>query len=152
MKFQNLYFFKFLPLLILFSSIGFSCQRKAESADKRLKQAALLHEETMQIDQKIQADLANLGQERSSIQIQGRALSMEEIQRVDAIYAIESSYDWFEKNLVELPGQNHGHGAHKGHDHKASMELSPKDMLLVQQEFLDSIKSIQARISLLLQK
>jgi hypothetical protein len=148
-----------LFLTFLFSTallLTHSCQRGNSADDRLLSEAAALHEEAMQIDRQLQPQLENLIQEGNSIQIQGRALTPEEMQRVDAINAVRRSYEWFEENHIEVPGHDHDHDHddHAGHDHGhgPGLELSPADMLAVQQEFLDSIKSIRARVALLLQK
>lgn len=152
-KFSQLMLVSGLFAFLLLSS---SCQRGNSSEAQLLSQAAALHQEALRIDQEVKPQLEELIQQSNSIQIQGRALSGEEIRRVEAIDAVRSSYAWFENNHVEVPGHDHDHGDHAGHDHDhdhgAELELTPEDMLAVQQEFLDSIKSIRARVALLLQK
>ena len=49
-------------------------------------------------------------------------------------------------NLVEVPGFHYHHDGLGHHHGRAPLKLLPSDMLLVQKEFRDSIKSIYQRI------
>lgn len=53
--------------------------------------------------------------------------------------------EWGE-NLVEVPGFHYHHDGLGHHHGRAPLKLLPDDMLLVQKEFRDSIKSIYQRI------
>ena len=145
----------FFTILLLTS---FACQRQSDNAsDKLLEEAAQIHMNAVEVEKKIKSSISQIEQERNQINIQGRALTPEEIQRVAQIESILASYDWFKDNHVEVPGAEHDHDHHDhdhdhDHDHGPGLELEPKDMLLVQQEFLDTILSIQKRIDLVLKK
>ena len=142
----------------------FACQRNTDSgADQVLEEAGKIHLQAVEIDKTVKPLIAQLEQERNQINIQGRALSEGEIQRVQQIESILASYDWFNENHVEVPGLEHDHDHdhdhdHEGHDHDhdhdhdhgPGLELSPNDMLLVQKEFLDTIQSIQKRVDVML--
>ena len=127
----------------------------SKKEDPQLKEAADVHLEAMQIEKQMKPQLAELVQLKNSINIQGRELTAEEIALVQQIEALEASYSFWEENHVEVPG--HEHHDHDDHDHDhhhhhgPKLDLSPADMLLVQQEFRDSIRAIQQRVEATLQ-
>ena len=61
---------------------------------------------------------------------------------------LESRLNTWDENLIEVPGfehdHDHGHDhGHHHHHHGPQMELLPEDMLIVQQELLDSVRMIK---------
>ncbi len=118
-----------------------------------LQEAARIHAEAAQIEQALQPQLKELIQRKNSINIQGRALTEEEIAFVEKVNAIENSYTYWEENHVEVPGYEHQHeeNHHDHHHHKENLHLSPADMLSVQKEFRDSIVTLQQRVIELIQ-
>jgi len=78
------------PLLLL------ACQR--HSIDRRA-QAWAYYRQTQEIQQSILPELALLEQERNQINIQGRALSAEELARVDLINELLARYEQLVRGL-----------------------------------------------------
>lgn len=118
-----------------------------------LEEAGEVHTEAMEIEQNIKPQLEELAQLKNSINVQGRALTPEEIKLVERIGSIQNSYAYWETHHMEVPGHEHDHQDHAHHDHNhgAKLELSPQDMLSVQREFRDSIISIRERVETTLQ-
>lgn len=118
-----------------------------------LEEAWKVHTEAMEIEQNIKPQLEELAQLKNSINVQGRALTPEEIKLVERIESIQNSYAYWETHHMGVPGHEHDHQDHAHHDHNhgAKLELSPQDMLSVQREFRDSITSIQERVETTLQ-
>ena len=125
---------------------------------KILHQAADIHMEAVKIKKDLEPKLEELRQRSNSIQIQGRALTPEEIAFTDAVSTLEGRVQFWDENHVEVPGfdhDDHGHAEHNhdhSHDHGPALNLPAEDILLIQQELQDSIKAIFATAELLLQK
>lgn len=120
-------FFCFLALIL-----AFSCQRGTGSSQQILQEATQLHEEAQTIEDKIKSSIANLVQQGNSIQIQGRALTGEEMDRVNAINRLQGSYYWYQENFMKLPAENSA--------------MNPKQILEQQRALRDTILSIQQRV------
>ena len=138
-------------LIVLMLFLGFnSCghQHQKGKASELLKEAAMIHQEAINIEQALQPELQALIQRANGINIQGRALTEEEMAFVKAVENLRASYGYWEENHVEVPGFEHEHGHDHDHDHHhgPGLEVSPADMLLIQKEFRDSILSIKERI------
>lgn len=137
-----------LILTILLSSFTNCKDGQAAEDLKILQQAAAIHLDAIKVQEEIAPKLYDLVQQKNSINIQARVLTDEELTFVEKVGVIEESYDWFEKNHLEVPGFEHAH-SHEGHshdhnhDHGSSPELPPKDILRIQQEFRDSIIAIK---------
>ena len=79
----------------------------------------------------------------------------EKLQSVEAndslMNNIRKRLQTWEENLVEVPGFEHDHdhshgGHHHHHDHGNELEVTPADMKIIQQEFLDSIQVIKQEV------
>lgn len=136
-------------LLLLCPLFFITCQ--SGQTDPTLKKAAAIHQQAVDIEQEIKPTLENLRQQKNSLSIQGRTLTETEQSFVDYVTQIETLYRYWEDNHLEVPGfaheehEHHGH-EHHDHDHSPGLELSLQDMLLVQQEFRDSIVQLQKYI------
>ncbi len=119
------------PLLgvILFSSVGCSDSSKA---DPLLEEAFRLHQQSLET-----AD-----QSRELLQ----AFPENDPYRQKMAARLR---EW-EERVIEVPGFEHDHDHDHDHDHHhhhgAQIELTPEDMLIVQQELLDSVQAIQTAL------
>ncbi len=143
--------FTSLAFLVLLSCGGTSAE------DKILHQAADLHNEAMQIKKEINPTLEELRQLKNGIQVQGRELTSAEINFTKKVERLESSLQYWEENHIEVPGFEHHDHDHSGHDHShdhshgsTGYQLPASDLLIIQQEFRDSINSIKHRLKYLL--
>ncbi len=71
----------------------------------------------------------------------------------ESVSRIQSRLENWNENLIEVPGFEHEHnhedGDHHHHHHGGSrptMDLSPEDMLAVQQQLLDTILAIKKEL------
>ncbi len=144
---------QFSAIALCFYVFVMACN-SAKNENPALKEAAQTHEQALKIEKQVAPQLQELTQVKNSIQVQGRALTPEEMALVQEIESIEQSYEYWEKNHVEVPGYEHSHEGHQheGHDHGAPLKLTPQDMLVVQREFRDSIVAIQRRVDAALQQ
>ncbi len=133
--------FKNILLILFFNSLIFSCNSNSVN-DPQLVEAAAIHEEALKIGEDVQPLIKELVQRRNSLSIQGRALTQEEQNFVDRIYALESSFENWKNNHIEVPGANHtGHN----HENGSKLNLPPSEMLSMQKGFKDSILVIKER-------
>lgn len=126
------------------------CGGSAE--DKLLHEAADIHMEALKVKKEMAAELEQLRQINNKIQVQGKALSQEELNFAKSVSSLESSLKYWEDNHIEVPGFDHGEHDHSGHDHSHGGEfhLPASDILIIQKEFRDSILSIKSRLGALL--
>ncbi|MEN0005959.1 MAG: hypothetical protein AAF798_17545 [Bacteroidota bacterium] len=159
MKFK-MFFFVSMSLLMA------ACQDSAaeKEANKILEQAAAIHMEAVKVGSAITPKMEELIQRRNSLNVEARELTEEELAFTAKVDAIERSYQWYEDNHVEVPGfghEGHDHDDHEGHDHDheghdhdhdhdhdhgPELKVLPADMLRIQEEFRDTILSIQKRV------
>ncbi len=140
---QNNLLFAFVFLLFISCNIS-----RKESPE--LQEAAKVHTQAIKIEKELKPQLEQLIQIKNSINVQGRALTSQELALVTQIESIEHSYAFWEEHHVEVPGHIHHHD-HAHHNHGAKLELAPADMLAVQREFRDSIVAIRQRVAQTLQ-
>jgi len=138
--------------LISLSAFLISCTGGKKSVDDPiLKEAFALHMEATEIEKKLSPLIDDLRNQKNGIQIQGRALSEEEMKFMDTVNNIEKIFSTWTDYRVEVPGFEHGHN-HDGHqhhagcNHKNDVQLTPQQMLEVQQESLKEIKDVKAKI------
>ena len=149
-------FFNCVFLIFLIASIQ-ACGGESKE-NKILHKAADLHMEAVQIKKEIEPKLEELKQLGNSIQIQGRALTQEEIDFSKAVNAIEGRLKYWNENHVEVPGFEHAgedhesHNHEHNHDHGTQLNLPAPDILILQKELRDSIIRIQRSIEGLLVK
>lgn len=72
------------------------------------------------------------------------------LNQQDSVKAILAALENWEKQLVEVPGNedhDHNHGAHEHHDHEqAPVEVTPEQMLLIQQDLESRLTNISKRL------
>ena len=116
-----------------------------------LQQAGQIHLEAVKIDEKIQPTLTKVTSVKQQLEQKTIELTLEEKGFLQEVIELERSYAFWEENHVEVPGfehEGHDHHDHSHHDHNhgPSLDVSAEDMLLIQQEFKDSLSSIAARL------
>ncbi|HMN91026.1 MAG TPA: hypothetical protein PKD70_07795 [Saprospiraceae bacterium] len=149
---------KHLSLILTISTL-IACGQASKKENPILAEAAEIHAQAMRIEQTMKPNLEALIQIKNNLNIQGRALTSQEQDLITQIELLAARYAYWEENHVEVPGHehhdhadhaHHDHDHHHGHHHNANLDLSPQDMLLVQREFLDSIRVISQSVEQLL--
>ena len=145
---------KQIPVFIILA-IVLSCGGETEE-HKTLHHASEIHLEAMKIKKEMEPDLDQLRQLSNSIQIQGRALTPEEINFTKAVSTLERRLEFWEENHVEVPGfehEGHDHSGHNhDHNHAPEFQFPASDLLIIQKEFRDSIIAIKGKLGSLLQQ
>lgn len=140
-------------LIVLSLAFLVSCGGGSEE-DKILHQAADVHMEAIKIKKEMEPALKQLRQLNNNVQVQGRALTAEELAFTKAVSALESRLKYWEDNHLEVPGFDHGEHDHSGHDHNhdhgAKLHLPASDILIIQKEFRDSINAIKGKLGVVL--
>lgn len=140
---------RFLPISAILFLFVTACNPQ-DKDEHLLKEAAAIHEEAVRIEEQIESRIAELVQYRNALQIQGRTLTSGERALITGIDSVESSLRFWKEHHVEVPGfehEGHHHDHDHSHDHGPSLKLSPEDMLLVQQEFRDSLRALEKHIA-----
>ncbi len=144
-------------LFALLSVLMLSCGGDS-AEDKILHKAADVHMEALKIKSEMESGLEQMRQAHNSIQVQGRALTSEEMVFTKEVSSLEARLKYWNDNHIEVPGFEHGEHDHSGHDHNHdhshgnNFQLPASDMLIIQKEFKDSIKAIQGRLDVVLSK
>jgi len=146
---------------MLIATLLFSCGNTAKtpSDDPMLKEANDYHLKAMAVEKEIKPLFEELRNQKNGIQVQGRALTKEEMDFVDYVNKMETIYGNWEGNRLEVPGFEHEHDhSHHGHDHGhdhhhgPDVQLTPEQMLEVQKESFDDIKIIKEKLESFLNK
>ncbi len=125
---------KYIILLSAITLLG--CPPSNENA---LKEATEIYNRSLGIEKEIQPKLEELIQARNSINIQGRALTAEEIQFTDEVNALAERLDSWRNSLPEIP--------QSGQQETADTEKLPASELLAKQkEAHDAIVAIRASL------
>ncbi len=125
-----------IPFLMVFTINN--CSSNNEQV---LKEAVEIHEQSLTIEKEVQSKYDELEQIKNSINIQGRALTEEEIKFTREVDLMGLSLNYWKENHLEVPSSDQ---QEKQKD--ASIKFSPQDILLIQKEFNDSIVAIRARV------
>ena len=108
--------------------LALSCSQKENAL---LKKASAIQEESFSVLDDIQATIQSLRKNPALI---------------DSIAKIEREIAKWENEMVDVPGYESTHHQHKhSHSHKV-VELTPEQMLSVQQELKQQLTDIQARL------
>ncbi len=149
---------KYLFLIFTISALV-ACGQASKKENPMLAEAAEIHAQAIRMEQTMKPNLDALIQIKNNLNVQGRALTPQEQDLITQIESLVARYAYWEENHVEVPGHehhdhadhaHHDHDHHHGHHHNAKLDLSPQDMLLVQREFLDSIRAISQNVEQLL--
>ncbi|MEM9848605.1 MAG: hypothetical protein AAF847_11990 [Bacteroidota bacterium] len=141
--------------IILFSILCCSlvaCANQQQNKEEELlQQAGQIHLEAIKIDETVKPKFAKMTRAKEQLAQKQAELTPEENQLLQKMVALEQSYTFWNENHVEVPGFEHeGHDhhdhSHHDHDHGPSLDVSAEDMLVIQQEFKDSLVSIAERL------
>ena len=123
-------------ILLLSTIVLLGCPPSNENT---LKEATEIYNRSLEIEKEIQPKLEELIQARNSINIQGRALTAEEIQFTDEVNALAERLDSWHKTLPEIP--------QSGQQEIADAEKpSASELLAKQKEAHDAIVAIRASL------
>lgn len=139
--FKNISFLFFILLL-------FSCASNSKVDTELLDKAHQFYTQAAKIGTELKPQIESLIQQKNSLNIQGRALTDDEISLVANIESLEKAYQDWKVNHPEIPGyeEGHQHGDGCSHGKGAQLEIMPEDWVKVQQEFLESILAMQQKI------
>lgn len=141
----------FFPFFLL-ATILSACSTGAAS-DPLLIEAFDFHSKAIEVEKSFLPELEKLRSKKNSIQIQGRALTDDEMSFIDSANRMEATYESWQKNRIEVPGFEHAHD-HSGncqHHHNSSkIQLTSQQMKEIQEESLQSITDISRKIGKLL--
>lgn len=125
------------PNLFLIAFLVFGC---SSGNEKILQEATDIHNQSLTIEKEILPKFEELEQAKNSINIQGRALTEEEIKFTREVDLLGLSLNYWQENHLEVP-QNP-----PKENNRSTVKFSAKDILLIQKEFNDSIIAIRARL------
>ncbi len=122
--------------LVFFVTLLCACQRQNRD-EELLKEAAILHNDMMAMLEQLE-DRLNILEADTTARIP-----------IDSIKVWRMVIEAWEKDIVEVPGneahEQHKTGDHHHHDHKV-VEVTPDQMLTIQQELKNRLETIQARV------
>lgn len=143
-------------LLLLSLSLSLSllpsCTPSTSPEEQALmQQAERTHQQADSLLQLAEKAVEELQQRANSINVQGRALTEEEMTFVQAANRLSGNLEAWHDKHHNLPGMDHHHGDHAhdhDHDHDHShgndMQLTPQDKLDLQKELKAEMESILA--------
>ncbi len=137
------------PMLI-FAFLASGCNSIQEKTF--LNKASKVHEESAKIESNLNKKLKELVQKKNSINIQGRALTTEELTFVDVIENLESSYQLWRENyqksalLHDLTVANEPGGPSGEMVYGSGNKTSAKDVYSNQLELRDSIEALKEKV------
>ena len=136
--------------LLIFIFLFSSCNSSQEKT--LLNKASKVHQESAQIESNLNGKLQELVQKKNSINIQGRALSTEELTFVDVIENLESSYQLWKENyqqsavLHDLTASIENGGPAGEMAYGSSNKTSAKDIYSNQVELKTSIEALKEEV------
>ncbi len=110
------------------------CSVQSTHDKKLLTEAAKLHNEAIALAEQLEKELKLLASDTTIAQ--------------DSVVLLHSAIKAWEDDLVEVPGNeahHHPEGAHH-HRHAEQPDLTPEQMLTVQQELFARIQNLQQRL------
>jgi len=129
---------KYLSLFLI-AILIFSC---SPNYDEILKEATEVYKQSLEIEQEILPKFEELEQASNSINIQGRALTEEEIKFTRDVELLGLRLNYWKENHIEVPKADS-----LQNQNRSTVKFSAKDILLIQKEFNDSIIAIRARVN-----
>ncbi len=128
---------KYLNLLLI-AVLILSCSSNNEEI---LKEAIEIHNQSLEVEKETSEKFEELQQTSNSINIQGRALTEEEIKFTREVELLGLSLNYWKENHLEVP-----QATQLESKKDSAVKFSPQDILLIQKEFNDSIIAIRARV------
>lgn len=141
--------------LLLLIAVALVACTEEEQPNELLQEAHQIHVEAVKIEQSIQPALAKMETVKQQLKPKQAEWTAEEQLLWQQITDIERSYAFWKDNHIEVPGfehedhhdHDHDHDhSHHHHDHAAHEDMAPEDMLLIQQEFKDTLSTVVARL------
>ena len=127
-------FFLFILLLSIFA-----CTPRPQTGDVNWSNIQELNSKALTIGQKVKPILEDLEQKRNSINIQGRALTEQEIQFVEEVEKLMSRFGDWDQKRINLP------------DFEEKFEGNLNSLFKSEQASLDTIQAIQKAVQSLSQ-
>lgn len=125
--------------LFLITILIFGC---SSGNEKILKEATEIYKQSLEIEQEVLPKFEELEQAKNSINIQGRALTEEEIKFTRDVDLLGLSLNYWKENHLEVPKTDS-----LQNQNRSTVKFSAQDILLIQKEFNDSIVAIRARVN-----
>ena len=119
-----------------------SCQGENKEDAHHWQQATDIHKAMMEIEKQFESQLDSL-----------KSLSHHAVEIRDSLQVIEKDFELWEKNVVEVPGDDsaeaHDHGHDHGHDHhheKEDLQVTPEQMVEIQKELKSNLEKLLLRL------
>ncbi len=128
------FFFALFGLLFLVS-----CSKP----DPKMQEAFEIHSQALEVQERLKPVMKELIQRSNNIQVQGRALTDQEISFSESVISLGASYDEWNKNHIVVPGFEKHHKCDGNHDHAPPLKLTGDEMISVQKEFLEKITEME---------
>jgi len=126
--------FLFLAFLL------FSLQACGSRQQDPLEAAGEVHLQVLDAEQRFLSVMDSLQSRQKPVSASASSEQHRRIQKLQHRYA-----NW-KANLIEVPGLEHDHSHTGGHSHdhaSTDPQLTPEELLLVQRELLDTIRTLQ---------
>jgi hypothetical protein len=123
-----------LAVVLLTGLITVSCNATS-TQNAQMKQAAAVYEEALALGEKVTPLIEELVQRRNSLSVQGRALSREEQNFINRVYALEERFSKWKESRIAMPIQS---------EEQTTKEKSPSEWLRIQEADRKEIAAIQS--------
>jgi hypothetical protein len=126
-------------IFVLAALLVWNCGGTSKEDEKLLKAAAAIHNAAFDLAGELEAKLG---------QLKGDTLLVS-----DSVNALLGDIEKWESEMVEVPGnETHGEHAegethHHHHEHGKALEMTPSQLLVVQQEMKTQLDAIAVRVS-----
>lgn len=115
-----------------------SCHGENKEDAHHLQQAADIHKAMMEIEKQFENQLDSL-----------KSFSHHAVDIRDSLQVIEKDFELWEKNVVEVPGDDsaeaHDHG-HGHHHEKEDLQVTPEQMVEIQKELKSNLEKLLLRL------
>lgn len=123
--------------IIIFAFFA-SCHGENEEDAHHLRQAVAIHKAMMEIEEQFENQLDSL-----------KSFSHHAVEIRDSLQVIEKDFELWEKNVVEVPGDDsaeaHDHG-HEHHHKKENLQVTPEQMVEIQKELKSNLEKLLLRL------
>ena len=136
MERQNPMWLKVISVIIF--AFFASCHGENEEDAHHLRQAVEIHKAMMEIEEQFENQLDSL-----------KSFSHHAVEIRDSLQVIEKDFELWEKNVVEVPGDDsadaHDHG-HEHHHEKENLQVTPEQMVEIQKELKSNLEKLLLRL------
>lgn len=115
-----------------------SCHTTNKEDAHHLRQAADIHKAMMEIEEQFENQLDSL-----------KSFSHQAVEIRDSLQVIEKDFELWEKNVVEVPGDDSGEAHDHGHEHhgeKENLQVTPEQMVEIQKELKSNLEKLLLRL------